>query len=158
MSVDEPEDLYPDVEIEVYQGFFIATKKSKDGDWNEDVFLPEPRPNEEPFLFVIMLTADQLVALSKILYERWAFVTGDDRDKEFYEACEYELKKRRDCAPFLHQHHIPSHSHSFHSNTGYLPGGAHTHTFRSTNPHGQIVDLPYPHDSPPRMPWLIAAS
>lgn len=104
-------NLYPDVELKVDDGgFYYAYIEDETG--RHPVELTQPFTNEPTTSYVTTLTAEQLVAGAKMLYDRWAFVSGDSKDKELYEACEEELKSRRDCAPFLlHAHELPSHTH-----------------------------------------------
>lgn len=135
----EQEDLHPNIDIDVVDGHYIAVKKVKDGE--EEVYLPEQRINEDTYFYAIRLSAVQLEAGRKIFYDRWNFVTGDDSDRELFEACEQELEHRRENTWSLHSHQMPAHSHSMGSypasgmpasyavgNVAYHSHGDHNHS------------------------------
>ena len=130
----EQEDLYPNVDIDVVDGYYQASKK--DGDDERLVVLPEQRLGEDAYFYTTRLNADQLEAGRKIFYDRWNFVTGSDEDQKLYEECERELKHRRENIWSLHSHQMPSHAHSFNPPASGMPtsysvgcsSGAHSHS------------------------------
>ena len=118
----ESEDLYPDVEVKVVDGFYQATltKRFDNGfKYNEDITLPAWGSRSHGNHFTIgdatefyagELNVAQLVAAHKIFFDRWTFVSGTVFDHQFMLACEKELKRRR--ANELTHSHMPAHTHA----------------------------------------------
>ena len=123
----EAEDMNPDIEVDVKDGYYIAYKK-EDG-LKRRVFIPMRNLHEEIHFWVLRLNVEQLVACMKIYYDRWTFVSGDNVDRMLFDACERELKNRRDASPFLHQHMLPAHSHSI--------------SYNHCNPHNHWANDPF---------------
>ena len=160
----EQEDLHPEIDVDVEKGYYKITKRTEDG--KEEVVMPVIDSHESYEGYAMNLKADQLVAGTKIFYDRWNFVTGSEQDKRLFKACESELERRREMEGFaLHSHQLPAHSHSFSVGTpacglpnnysvGYTSyNGGHSHSFQIGGEHTHHFVAA--HDMRP--PWLISA-
>ena len=160
----EQEDLHPEIDVDVVKGYYKITKRTEEG--KKEVVMPVIDSHESYETYVLGLDADQLVAGTKIFYDRWSFVTGSEQDMRLFELCESELERRREMDGFaLHSHQLPAHTHSFsvsapshgvpnNYSMGYTSHcGGHSHSFQMGGSHTHHFTTA--HDMRP--PWLISA-
>ncbi len=170
MAMDvEIEDLYPDVEVEVIDGFYKATLINKDSGngfrFKEDVTLPHWSNNhgnhftigDSAEFYVAQLNVAQLVAAHKIFFDRWCFVSNTVFDHQLMLACESELKRRRETHSHSLTHsHMPAHTHAINTFSGPQPGTT-GHTMCYASPGGHTHShLPF-HSHVEEKPWVISA-